>query len=139
MSPAGSSGCEPPAPARITAVGPRSGAPVATVTVTYSLLWEREPAAGAAWPVRGECGHLTDVNDLVERQPSRADRLLAGEAQDTESLQDAEHWLAVYEELTAFLLQVELDVSETLARFHVRREHWRRRRQELGGQEQPGS
>jgi hypothetical protein len=89
--------------------------------------------------VRGECGRLTDVNDLVERQPSRADRLLAGEVEDTKSLQDAEHWLAVYEELTGFLLQVELDVSETLARFRVRLEHWRRRREELGGQGQPGS
>jgi hypothetical protein len=74
-----------------------------------------------------------DVNDLMEREPSRAtDRLLAGEVEDTDSLQDAEHWAAVYEELTGFLLEVEIDVSDTLARFQARLEHWRRRREELG-------
>jgi hypothetical protein len=74
-----------------------------------------------------------DVNDLMEREPPRAtERLLAGEVEDTDSLQDAEHWAAVYEELTGFLLQVEIDVSETLARFQVRLDHWHRRREELG-------
>jgi hypothetical protein len=71
------------------------------------------------------------MSDLSQLDGSGDDRLLAGEMLRSDSLQDAEHWAAVYEELTGFLLQVDLDVTETLRRFRCRLEYWRRRRDEL--------
>jgi hypothetical protein len=47
---------------------------------------------------------------VVHRQPPR-ESLLPGEARDSDVLDDAEHWSAVYDELIAFLRRVRLDGS----------------------------
>jgi hypothetical protein len=58
--------------------------------------------------------------------------LLPGEAADSELPDDAEHWAAVYEELTGFLVQVD-PPADAVERYRRRLEHWRCRRDELGG------
>jgi hypothetical protein len=54
--------------------------------------------------------------------------LLPGELPTAELPEDARHWAAVYEELTAFLLQVHPDLPEVVARYQRRLEHWRQLR-----------
>jgi hypothetical protein len=66
---------------------------------------------------------------VVHRQPPR-ESLLPGEARDSDVLDDAEHWSAVYDELIAFLRRVRLDGS-AIERFERRRDHWRSRRDQL--------
>jgi hypothetical protein len=58
--------------------------------------------------------------------------LLPGELADSDMAEDAEHWAAVYEELTGFLLEVG-PPDETLERYRRRLAHWRCRRSELAG------
>ena len=67
----------------------------------------------------------SDVN--LDRRVQGSDRLLPGEVLDSEHPHDAEHWVAVYKEMVAFLLLVDFDVSETLERCRRRLEHWGRR------------
>jgi len=66
---------------------------------------------------------------VVHRQPPR-EHLLPGEAPDSDVLDDAEHWSAVYDELIGFLRRVHLDGS-AIERFERRRDHWRGRRDQL--------
>lgn len=57
--------------------------------------------------------------------------LLPGEAQWSELLEDAEHWTAVYEELTRFLLDTHPANSSMMGSFRLRLAYWRHRRDEL--------
>ena len=66
--------------------------------------------------------------------------LLPGEVADSELRDDAEHWIAVYGELTRFLVEAESGVidatlTDTLGRYRRRLDHWRRRRDELAADE----
>lgn len=68
--------------------------------------------------------------------------LLPGEVADSDLRDDAEHWMAVYGELTRFLVEAEGGVidpslAEKLRRYQRRLDHWRRRRDELAVDE-PG-
>lgn len=67
----------------------------------------------------------------MSRPNSTADLLLPGEAMRSDVLEDAEHWAAVYEELTAFLRSTRCRMPETMGRFQSRLEYWRHRRDEL--------
>jgi hypothetical protein len=58
--------------------------------------------------------------------------LLPGEVADTNVPEEVEHWAAVYEELTDFLLRVE-PPQEMVERYRRRLEHWRCRRAQLDG------
>lgn len=62
---------------------------------------------------------------------SPAQSLLPGEAQGTDLLEDAEHWAAVYEELTHFLLSIRAAEPDRIGHFCARLEYWRHRRDEL--------
>lgn len=64
---------------------------------------------------------------------SGAGHLLPGEPADSGYPDDVQHWVAVYEELTGFVLQAELDLPQRLERCRTRLEHWRRRHEELSG------
>lgn len=61
---------------------------------------------------------------------STGEPLLPGEARRSDLLEDAEHWAAVYEELTGFLL-THGGRRDTTGRFCSRLEYWRHRRDEL--------
>lgn len=63
--------------------------------------------------------------------------LLPGEARWSDMLEDAEHWVAVYEELTRFLLTTRFSDSDTVDRFRTRLEYWRHRSRELGPASRP--
>ncbi|HXM55054.1 MAG TPA: hypothetical protein VOB72_06660 [Candidatus Dormibacteraeota bacterium] len=62
-----------------------------------------------------------------------ADRLLPGEPFDSDFLDDVEHWLSVYEELTNFVREAELDLVRWVQRYEQRLVHWQRRHDELAG------
>lgn len=62
-----------------------------------------------------------------------AEQLLPGEPADSSYPDDVQHWVAVYEELTGFVRQAELDLSRRLDSYLRRLEHWRRRHDELAG------
>lgn len=57
--------------------------------------------------------------------------LLPGEASQSDLLDDAQHWAAVYQELTEFLDRVRLGRPETAARYRRRLDYWRHRQAEL--------
>lgn len=69
----------------------------------------------------------------VSRYTSTAGRLLPGELPLSEVLEDAEHWVAVYEELTGFLLTTDHAGADAIAHFRSRLEYWLRRKDELTG------
>jgi ADP-ribose pyrophosphatase YjhB (NUDIX family) len=64
---------------------------------------------------------------------SGTERLLPGEPVDSDQFDEVQHWVIVYEELTAFVRQAERDLSQMLNRYARRLEHWRRRHDELAG------
>lgn len=57
--------------------------------------------------------------------------LLPGESRQSDLLEDAEHWAAVYEELTHFLDRLRVRDPQTMGRLCTRLEYWRHRRDEL--------
>jgi hypothetical protein len=57
--------------------------------------------------------------------------LLPGETAQSDVLEDAEHWAAVYQELAAFLDRMHLGRRQTTERFHRRLDYWRLRQDEL--------
>lgn len=59
-----------------------------------------------------------------------ADGLLPGEALQSDTLDDATHWTAVYEELVSFLRHTDLRIP-TLDRYQRRLAYWRRRSDEI--------
>lgn len=79
----------------------------------------------------------SDVGNVQERLPfdltQAADvPLLSGEMADSNDRDDAEHWVVVYEELTA-LLRASDPPDEMLERYCQRLNFWRWRRDELAG------
>jgi hypothetical protein len=58
--------------------------------------------------------------------------LLSGETADSNDREDAEHWLAVYEELTA-LLRASDPPDGMLERYRLRQRFWHHRREQLSG------
>jgi hypothetical protein len=73
--------------------------------------------------------------DVIQEYTFETTPLLPGEQPDSGLRDDAEHWIAVYEELTNFLLDALPDVPDALERYRGRLEYWRRRRVET---EHPG-
>jgi len=65
------------------------------------------------------------------RDDSAPMRLLPGEIADTDDLEDARVWAAVYDELWAFLGRKAGDRDGEFERFRQRLEHWQRRCGEL--------
>lgn len=59
-------------------------------------------------------------------------RLLPGESADSDVLEDAEVWAGVYDELYGFLCRCTACPDVALEHFRHRRDHWSRRRGELG-------
>lgn len=74
--------------------------------------------------------------DAAREGASEPDALLPGEVRESELPDDAEHWAAVYEELTRFLLESDLD-AHMVERYRLRLDYWRRRRDELAGRGPP--
>lgn len=68
---------------------------------------------------------------MAARVRSRAVPLLPGESRRSDRLDDAEHWTAVYEELTCFLQGRDTTDAAALRRFRSRLEYWSQRRDEL--------
>lgn len=73
---------------------------------------------------------MTPANELG----SDSMPLQPGEADQSDRLEDAEHWLAVYEELIRFLMDVKEVSADKVASFRARLDYWRHRRDELAGQ-----
>jgi hypothetical protein len=76
-----------------------------------------------------------DIGNKRERLPTdvTADNpLLSGETADSNDRDDAEHWVVVYEELTA-LLSASDPPDGMLERYRQRLQFWRCRRDELAG------
>jgi hypothetical protein len=69
---------------------------------------------------------------MLEQHRTTGMSLLPGEVADSNDPEDVEHWVAVYRELTAFLVDSDTD-DGTRLRFRVRLDHWRRRLDELRG------
>jgi hypothetical protein len=63
--------------------------------------------------------------------PAPAPPLLPGETAQSDVLEDAEHWAAVYQELAAFLDGSALGRPEATERFRRRLDYWRHRQDEL--------
>jgi hypothetical protein len=63
--------------------------------------------------------------------------LLPGEEPQSDLLEDAQHWAAVYEELTRFVTGLRLGTSDAAWRFQRRLDYWRRCRDELSGADAP--
>jgi hypothetical protein len=57
--------------------------------------------------------------------------LLPGEDVDPAHLEDADHWVAVYEELIGFLHQSRPDLPATVERYRRRLAYWRALRDQL--------
>jgi hypothetical protein len=57
--------------------------------------------------------------------------LLPGETAQSDVLEDADHWAAVYQELTVFLDRTHLGRRRTTESFHRRLDYWRLRQDEL--------
>lgn len=72
---------------------------------------------------------MRDVYGLDRQR--RPEPLLPGEMADSRLRDDAEHWIAVYEELIGFLRGSEAADGQ-LARYHRRLTFWRHRRDQLG-------
>lgn len=63
--------------------------------------------------------------DLIEPGILEPAPLLPGERPTAELLEDAHHWVAVYEELISFL-RLHADLPDVLERYQRRLDHWRR-------------
>lgn len=70
---------------------------------------------------------------MIRTAPSRPPvaPLLPGEDRQSGELDDAEHWVAVYEELVSFLLSVQEPRPDRVVSYHRRLDYWRHRRDEL--------
>jgi hypothetical protein len=74
--------------------------------------------------------------DAADQSQAAELPLLPGEMADSDLADDAEHWAAVYEELTGFLVQLD-PTDDAVERYRRRLEYWRCRRDELGGVPKP--
>ena len=88
---------------------------------------------GETETIERDAGH--GEPDVIQEHTFETAPLLPGEQPDSGLRDDAEHWIAVYEELTNFLLDALPDVPDALERYRGRLEYWRRRRVET---EHPG-
>jgi hypothetical protein len=68
--------------------------------------------------------------DAIDPSGTGKEPLLPGELSDSEHRDDAEHWVAVYQELIGFLVGYETPTS-TVERFRWRLTFWRRRSEQL--------
>jgi hypothetical protein len=66
----------------------------------------------------------------IQHTSSDADWLLPGEDLQSDALNDAEHWVMVYEELLSFLSQANLEIP-AVDRCRRRLAYWSRRVAEL--------
>lgn len=74
----------------------------------------------------------SDRDDAVDQSRATEAALLPGETADSDVADDAEHWIAVYEELTGFLSEID-PPEEAIEHYRRRLEHWRCRRDQLRG------
>ena len=68
---------------------------------------------------------------LANMSASSVDPLLPGEDRQSDMLDDADHWVAVYEELLSFLVDVRECDCDKIGTFRSRLDYWRQRRDEL--------